>query len=126
MDVQALDLFVTALRLHLLRTFAIGSAAEEGGLRRSNNTFVTSVAKGVFWPHEAGDGAGAEVGSGKEGIVGTGDPGVRALRGELFIPKGTKQSFAFPRCACRVSSFLSTSTSRPYSAMTLVIVGAQK
>jgi hypothetical protein len=52
--VQALDLLVSAPRLHLLRTVAIGSeAAEEAGLRRSNNTFVSSVAKGVFWPHEA-------------------------------------------------------------------------
>ncbi|KAI9439829.1 hypothetical protein H4582DRAFT_2215878 [Lactarius indigo] len=103
-DVQALDLFVTAPCLHLLRTVAIGSeAAEETGPRRSNNTFVSSVAKGVFWPHEAGTGAGAEVGS---GMGATGDPGVRALRGELFIPKGTKQSFAFPRFACRYSIVL--------------------
>ncbi|KAH9052919.1 hypothetical protein EDB83DRAFT_2542899 [Lactarius deliciosus] len=101
-DVQALDLFVGSSCLHLLRTVAIGSeAAEEAGLRRSNNTFVSSVAKGVFWPHEVG--AGAKVGSGKEA---TGDPGIRALRGELFIPKGTKQSFAFPRLACRYSVVL--------------------
>ncbi|KAH9063997.1 hypothetical protein EDB87DRAFT_1557455 [Lactarius vividus] len=90
-DIQALDLFVSSPCLHLLRTVAIGSeAAEEAGLRRSNNTFVSNVAKGVFWPHE-------------EAI---GDPGVRALRGELFIPKGTKQSFTFPRIACRYSVVL--------------------
>lgn len=108
-DVQALDLFASAPRLHLLRTIAIGSeAAEEAGLRRSNNTFVSSVAKGVFWPHEAGAGAGAKVEqSGKETIVGKEeDPGVRVLRGELFIPKGTKQSFAFPRIACRYTIVL--------------------
>ena len=99
---QALDLLVSAPRLYLLRTLAIGSeAAEEAGLRRSNNTFVSSVAKGVFWTHEAG----TEVGPGSDPtVVGVaGDSGVRALRGELFIPKGTKQSFAFPRFACRVS-----------------------
>ncbi|KAH9168854.1 hypothetical protein EDB89DRAFT_2115250 [Lactarius sanguifluus] len=97
-DVQALDLFVSSPCLHLLRT-----RPRRTGLRRSNNTFVSSVAKGVFWPHEVGAGARAEVGSGKEA---TGDPGVRALRGELFIPKGTKQSFAFPRLACRYSVVL--------------------
>jgi hypothetical protein len=95
-DVQALDLLVSASRLHLLRTVAIGSeAAEEDGLRRSNNTFVSSVVAGVFWPHDAPP----EIGSG------AGDPGVRVLRGEVFIPKGVKQSFAFPRFACRVSPF---------------------
>ncbi|KAH9003146.1 hypothetical protein EDB86DRAFT_2799637 [Lactarius hatsudake] len=101
-DVQALDLFASSPCLHLLRTVAIGSeATEEAGLRRSNNTFVSSVAKGAFWPHEVG--AGPKVGSGKEA---SGDLGVRALRGELFIPKGTKQSFAFPRLACRYSVVL--------------------
>lgn len=112
-DVQALDLLVSAPRLHLLRTVTIGSeAAAEAGLRRSNNTFVTGVAKGVFWPHEAR----AE----GEANVGAGDPGVRMLRGEVFIPKGAKQSFAFPRFACRysiallppqVSGFTSTTAS---------------
>jgi len=94
-DVQALDLLVTAPRLHLLRTLVIGSeAAEETGLRRSNNTFVSSVTKGVFWPHEA---------RAEEGNVWAGGPSVRVLRGEVFIPKGTKQSFVFPRFACRYS-----------------------
>ncbi|KAI0303667.1 hypothetical protein B0F90DRAFT_1892715 [Multifurca ochricompacta] len=97
-DVQALDLFATGTNLHLLRTVAIGSeAAKETGVRRSNNTFVSSVAKGVFWPHEAG--AAAE-------ISGTGDSGVRELRGELFVPKGSKQSFSFPRFACRYTFVL--------------------
>jgi hypothetical protein len=105
-DVQALDLLVSAPRLHLLRTVTIGSeAAAEAGLRRSNNTFVTGVAKGVFWPHEAR----AE----GEANVGAGDPGVRMLRGEVFIPKGAKQSFAFPRFACRVRLLFLLWRSRP-------------
>lgn len=88
---QALDLLASAPRLYLLRTITIGSeAAEERGLRRSNNTFVTGVAKGVFWPHE------------ERAEEGAGDPGVRILRGEVFIPKEAKQSFVFPRFACRV------------------------
>jgi hypothetical protein len=105
-DVQALDLLVSAPRLHLLRTVSIGSeAAEEAGLRRSNNTFVSNVAKGVFWPHEAR----AE----EEANVGAGDPGVRMLRGEVFIPKAAKQSFAFPRFACRVRPLCLIWRSRP-------------
>lgn len=101
-DVQALDLLVSAPRLHLLRTVTIGSeAAEEDGPRRSNNTFVTGVAKGVFWPHEARTEEGA------------GDPGIRMLRGEVFVPKEAKQSFAFPRFACRVRPLFRLLAFRP-------------
>ena len=98
---QALDLLVSASRLHLLRTVAIGAeAADEAGLRRSNNTFVSSVVAGVFWPYDAPSAREANVGAAAA------DPGVRVLRGEVYIPKGVKQSFAFPRFACRVSPFL--------------------
>ena len=104
---QALDLLVSASRLHLLRTVAIGAeATDEAGLRRSNDTFVSSIVAGVFWPYDT---PSAEIGSGRrEANVGAaaGDPGVRVLRGEVFIPKDVKQSFAFPRFACRVSSFI--------------------
>ncbi|KAI0258402.1 hypothetical protein BC834DRAFT_975183 [Gloeopeniophorella convolvens] len=106
-DAQALDLLASAPNVHLLRTVAIGSeAAEEAGARRSNNTFVSSVARAAFWPHEAGAAAADEkAGSGGEG-GGGGDPGVRVLRGELFLPKGLKPSFAFPRFACRYTLVL--------------------
>ncbi len=111
-DVQALDLFASAPNMQLLRTVAIGSEAfEEHGVRRSNNTFVAGVARGVFWPHEAGTAITHESESGRDPrepvvIAGTGDSdsGVRALKGELFVPRGSKPSFAFPRFACRVCS----------------------
>jgi hypothetical protein len=99
----ALDLLARTPNLHLLRTVAIGSeTAAERGLWRChrNNTIVSSVAKGVFWPHEAG--AAAEFG--QHAIASEGDRGVRVLRGELFVPKGSKQSFTFPGFACRVNS----------------------
>jgi len=116
-DVQALDLFASAPNMQLLRTVAIGSEAfEEHGVRRSNNTFVVGVARGVFWPHEAGTAITHESESESESgrdrrepvviAAGTGDSdsGVRALKGELFVPRGSKPSFAFPRFACRVCS----------------------
>ena len=102
----ALDLFARSPNLHLLRTVVIGSeTSAERGLWRChrNNTIVSSVgcvAKGVFWPHEAG--AAAEFG--QHAIASEGDRGVRVLRGELFVPKGSKQSFTFPGFACRVNS----------------------
>jgi len=37
------------------------------------------------------------------GGTGDSDSGVRALKGELFVPRGSKPSFAFPRFACRYS-----------------------
>ncbi|KAI0255041.1 hypothetical protein BJV78DRAFT_1279651 [Lactifluus subvellereus] len=100
-DVVALDLFARSPNLHLLRTVAFGSesAAERGVRRWSNNTIVSSVAKGVFWPHEAG--AAAEFG--QHAITREGDRGVRVLQGELFVPKGSKPSFTFPWFACRVN-----------------------
>jgi hypothetical protein len=85
-------------------------------VRRSNNTFVVGVARGVFWPHEAGTAitheSESESESGRDrrepvviaGGTGDSDSGVRALKGELFVPRGSKPSFAFPRFACRVCS----------------------
>jgi len=103
-DVQALDLLVSASRLYLQRTIVIGSeAVGEAGSRRSKNTYPTTrrVVAGVFWPHDAP----SEIGSGSV-RAGAGDTGVRVLRGEVFIPKGTKQSFAFLRFACRYTIVL--------------------
>jgi hypothetical protein len=101
-DTTALDMLASAPNVCLLRTIAIGSgAAEERGARRSNNTFVSSVASAAFWSHDdagaAPNGLGAAAGD-------VSDPGTRTLRGELFVPKGSKQSFTFPRFACSVSS----------------------
>jgi hypothetical protein len=106
-------MFSSAPNLCLLRTIALGSeAADESCARRSNNTFVSSVASAVFWPHESDTGAapnGLERDTDADAGVATtaGKPGIRTLRGELFVPKGSKQSFTFPRFACSVScSFL--------------------
>jgi hypothetical protein len=55
-DVTALDILADAPNVYLLRAFAIGSqTTEECGERQSSgNTFVSSVARGVFWLHKAG------------------------------------------------------------------------
>ncbi|KAF8485983.1 hypothetical protein DFH94DRAFT_162838 [Russula ochroleuca] len=98
-DTAALDMFASAPNLCLLRTIAVGSeAAEERGTRRSNNTFVSSVASAVFWPHDA-----SASGRDTAAEVAIGDPDTRTLRGELFVPRGSKQSFTFPRFACSYS-----------------------
>ena len=107
-DTTALDMLASAPNVCLLRTIAIGSgAAEERGARRSNNTFVSSVASAVFWSHDdagaAPNGLGAAAGD-------VSDTGTRTLRGELFVPKGSKQSFTFPRFACSVSGIFSPSS----------------
>jgi hypothetical protein len=104
-DVTALDMFASAPKLFLLRTIAVGSeAAEERGERRSNNTFVSSVASAMFWPHDTGaspDGLRRDTAA----KVAMGDLDMRILHGELFVPKGSTQSFTFPRIACSVSDF---------------------
>ena len=111
-------MFSSAPNLCLLRTIALGSeAVDESGVRRSNNTFVSNVASAVFWSQES-DTATNESRRDTDtdtdtdmdmdtdanaGVETAGDPGVRTLRGELFVPKGSKQSFTFPRFACSVS-----------------------
>jgi hypothetical protein len=109
---QALDILSSAPNLCLLRTIALGSeAADEWGARRSNNTFVSNVASAVFWPLDTGtapDGlkrdTDTDAGAGAGVATATGgDPGMRTLQGELFVPKGSRQSFTFPRFACSVS-----------------------
>jgi len=99
-------MFASAPNLCLLRNIAIGSeAAEERGVRRSNNTFLSRVASAVFWRHNTGAtsdrfkrNADADA-----GVATMGDTGTRTLRGELFVPKGSKQTFTFPRFACSYS-----------------------
>jgi hypothetical protein len=100
-DALALDLFARAPNLQLLRTITIGSEAavdSERKGRRSNNTFVTSITKATFWPHEGG--AGAEFGRRTDE-----QQTVRALRGEVFVPTGSRLSFTFPRFTCMVKKF---------------------
>jgi len=96
----------SAPNLCLLRTIAIGSeAAEERGARRSSNMFLSSVASAVFWRHNIGatsDRFKRDTDA-DAGVATACDPGTRTLRGELFVPKGSKQSFTFPRFACSVS-----------------------
>lgn len=102
-------MFSSAPNLCLLRTIALGSQAadEYSGARRSNNTFVSNVASAVFWLHNTGtppDGLVRDTDTDPDpGMATAGDPGVRTLQGELFVPKGSKPSFAFPRFACSVS-----------------------
>ena len=104
----ALDMFASAPNLCLLRTIAIGSeAVEERGSRRSNNTFVSSVASAVFWPHDTGA-SPDRLERDTAAEVATGNPDTRTLRGELYVPKGSKQSFTFPRFDCSVSEFSSS------------------
>ena len=102
---QTLDMFSNAPNLCLLRTIGLGSeAADEYGARRGNNTFVSNVAKAVFWPHDtctAPDGLKRDMDA-DAGVATAGDPGIRTLEGELFVPKALKQSFTFPRFACSV------------------------
>jgi hypothetical protein len=101
-------MFSSAPNVCLLRTIALGSqAADERGARRSNNTFVSNVASAVFWLHDTGtapNGSKRDTDTDANSGVATaaGDPDMRTLRGELFVPKGSKQSFTFPRFACSV------------------------
>jgi hypothetical protein len=125
-DSQALDLFSSAPNLCLLRTVVLGSqAADEYGARRSNNTFVSSVASAVFWSDDTdtapnGLKSDTDTDSGAATATATaGDPGKRTLRGELFVPKGSKQSFTFPRFSCSVSCNYFALTCKSKSALGL-------
>ena len=83
-DKQAVDLLSTAPDVRLVRTVAIGGPSTE---RRSNNTFLSPVARASFWPREK-DGHEYE----------------RVLQGEVAIPKGVKQSFVANKVALYVCS----------------------
>jgi hypothetical protein len=88
-DKQALDLLSspTSIRVHLVRSLALGSdAAIDGATRRSNNFFQEPVARAVFWPS----------------LEGAPEHGERVLQGELIIKKNLKPSFLFPRFCVRV------------------------
>ncbi|KAF7312501.1 hypothetical protein MIND_00263800 [Mycena indigotica] len=75
-----------AIKMHLVRSIALGSdAMEERTERRSNTFFQAGVGQAYFWPAMEG---------GKE-------PGKRVLRGEVEVKKSIKPSFMFPRFTTR-------------------------
>jgi hypothetical protein len=87
-DSEALDLLSKPLtiRIHLVRSLAIGSdAVKDDAPRRSNNFFKESSARASFWPAPGGS-----------------PDGSRVLLGEIEVRKNLKPSFIFPRMACRV------------------------
>jgi hypothetical protein len=88
-DKQALDLLSnpTSIRVHLVRSIALGSdAINDDVTRRSNNFFQEAVARATFWPS----------------LEGAPEHGERVLQGELIIEKNFKPSFIFPRFCVRV------------------------
>ncbi|KAJ7455298.1 hypothetical protein B0H11DRAFT_2161072 [Mycena galericulata] len=87
-DAQALDTLAnpSAIRLHLVRSMALGAdAMEERIERKSNSFFVSGASQGYFWPS-------------KEGAP---EQGKRVLRGEIEVKKSIKPSFLFPRFSVR-------------------------
>ncbi|KAJ7761956.1 hypothetical protein DFH07DRAFT_956974 [Mycena maculata] len=87
-DTQALDTLSnpTAIKLHLVRSMALGAdAMEDRAERKSNTFFVTGVAQAYFWPSNEG----------------APEPGIRIMRGELEVKKALKPSFLFPRFSVR-------------------------
>jgi hypothetical protein len=90
-DDHALDTLATAkaIKLHLVRSIALGSdAMEERVERRSNNFFQSGAGQAYFWPSTEG----------------AKEPGKRTMCGELDVKKGIKPSFHFPRFTVRVSA----------------------
>ncbi|KAJ7364224.1 hypothetical protein DFH08DRAFT_910474 [Mycena albidolilacea] len=89
-DELALDTLASskAIKLHLVRSIALGSdAMEEKAERRSNTFFLSSAGQGYFWPS----------------MEGAKETGIRTMRGELEVNKGIKPSFHFPRFTVRYS-----------------------
>ncbi|KAJ7067135.1 hypothetical protein C8F01DRAFT_1120403 [Mycena amicta] len=75
-----------AIKVHLVRSIALGSdAMEERAERRSNTFFQSGVGQAYFWP----------------ATEGAKEPGIRILRGEVEVKKSIKPSFVFPRFTVR-------------------------
>ncbi|KAG1835291.1 hypothetical protein EV424DRAFT_1309370 [Suillus variegatus] len=92
-DEQALDLLANhqAIHIFLKRSLATGSdATSDHAGKHSDNFFVTTMARAIFWP-----------------TTDASTPGKRVLRGEVNLKKTFKQSVIFPRFSVRVSDFLS-------------------
>lgn len=86
-DEQALDLLANhqAIRVFLKRSLATGSdATSDYAGKHTDNFFVGTMARAVFWP--AGDAS---------------TTGKRVLRGEVTLKKTFKQSVVFPRFSVR-------------------------
>ncbi|KAJ3757691.1 hypothetical protein EV360DRAFT_45536 [Lentinula raphanica] len=86
-DEQALDILSSpsAVRVFLVRSMANGSdAVDDDAVRRSNNFFLESAGRAVFWPASRNQDS-------------------RTLQGELEVKHGIKPSFVFPRFAIRYS-----------------------
>ncbi|KAJ6576650.1 hypothetical protein DFH09DRAFT_1149931 [Mycena vulgaris] len=87
-DEHALDTLANtkAIKLHLVRSVALGSdAMEERTDRRSNTVFISGVGQAFFWPSAEG----------------APEAGIRTMRGELDVKKLVKPSFLFPRFSVR-------------------------
>jgi hypothetical protein len=92
-DEQALDLLANyqAIRVFLKRSLATGSdATSDHAGKHTDNFFVQTMARAVFWPARDASTAGK-----------------RVLQGEVKLKKTFKQSVIFPRFSVRVSNFLS-------------------
>jgi hypothetical protein len=89
-DEQALDTLAhtNAIKLHLVRSVALGTdAMEERDDRRSNTVFINGAGQAFFWPSTEG----------------APERGIRTMRGELDVKKSVKPSFLYPRFSVRVS-----------------------
>jgi hypothetical protein len=92
-DEQALDLLANhqAIRIFLKRSLATGSdATSDHAGKHTDNFFVGTMARAVFWPARDASTAGK-----------------RVLQGEVNLKKTFKQSVVFPRFSVRVSNFIS-------------------
>ncbi|KAJ7650104.1 hypothetical protein FB45DRAFT_9710 [Roridomyces roridus] len=87
-DPQALDTLANpqAIKMHLVRSIALGTdAMEERAERRSNTFFTMGVGQAYFWPS----------------LEGAPQSGTRVLRGEVEVKKSLRPSFLFPRFSVR-------------------------
>jgi hypothetical protein len=92
-DEQALDLLANyqAIRVFLKRSLATGSdATSDHAGKHTDNFFVQTMARAVFWPARDASTAGK-----------------RVLQGEVKLKQTFKQSVVFPRFSVRVSDSLS-------------------
>ncbi|KAJ7261800.1 hypothetical protein B0H12DRAFT_1105794 [Mycena haematopus] len=106
-DDHALDTLANAraIKLHLVRSIALGSdAMDDKAERRSNNFFPTGAGQGYFWPST-------------EGAT---EAGKRTMRGEVEVKKGTKPGFYFPRFTVRYTLEL-----LPFSITGFVSLGTE-
>lgn len=102
-DIQALDLLSSpsAITLFLVRSLATGLDATtelDDSERRTDNFFLETVSKGVFWP--VADGSSRE-----------GRKEKRALQGEVEVKRSFKPSCLFPKFTTRYHMEL-----RPFEA----------